>query len=181
MKVFWCSASRINPVQQALSGSGQEKLPNKEHYFLYSNVSLNTFLASQNNPWILLAREIGPILHNTLFFPLVFPNSFWTQYPVEDLPSKNSHSQIPYYERHILCVEFITFQFYVMFSCFGMGKEWHWSFPKIIHLTKHLLEIQGYCQPCLLHVHTGWLIESTRFKKSVRKDTYTDNFPTKTF
>lgn len=96
-RVFWCSASRVNPVQQALSGSGQAKLPKEEHYFLYSKVSLNTFLASRSNPWILLAREVVPILHNTLFFPLVFPKSFWTQYSVEGLPPKNS--QIPYYQK----------------------------------------------------------------------------------
>lgn len=33
------------------------------------------------------------------FFPLIFPNSFWTQYSMEGLPSKNSHSQIPYYKK----------------------------------------------------------------------------------
>lgn len=92
-------SQQSQPSTVSPPGSGQEKLPKEEHYFLYSKNSLNYFLASRNNLWILLAREVVPILHNTLFFPLVFPNSFWTQYSMEGLPSKNSHSQIPYYKK----------------------------------------------------------------------------------
>lgn len=79
-RVFWCSASRVNPVQQALSGSGQAKLPKEEHYFLYSKVSLNTFLASRSNPWILLAREVGqrgcPYTSQHLIFSISISKEF---------------------------------------------------------------------------------------------------------
>lgn len=91
------------------------------------------------------------------FFPFIFPITFWIQYSAATscIPHKNSLSQIPYTERHVLCFDYITCQFYFMFCCFGMGNHWHLSSPIILDLSKCLLKIQDYCQMGLLHARSG--------------------------
>lgn len=76
--------------------------------------SLNTFPASRNNSRIFSAREAVPIFYNLLsiFFPLIFPITFWTQYSAAMVfhtrtPTAKLHTT----KRHVLCFEFITFNF----------------------------------------------------------------------
>lgn len=148
-------AASTDPSMPSLAVANRS-CPKKNTFALFLLVmfSLNTFPASRNNSRIFSAREAVPIFYNLLsiFFPLIFPITFLTQYSAAMVfytrtPTAKLHTT----KRHVLCFEFITFNFILCSPCFGMGKDWHWSFPIILDLSKCLLEIQDYCQPCLFH------------------------------